>query len=131
MHSHVQKAAEVEAKLKANADEYVSALKAESEENLKAQTEQTSKIKAELGLKMLRMKVDANDMIAKEQIKTKELEMQIVKLENEICGNTTKNQSNPKTGNSISNTKTFAEKLSGYTKTMEVLENSPMTSNTP
>ncbi|MHC4194659.1 MAG: hypothetical protein ACYSQZ_01655 [Planctomycetota bacterium] len=77
---------------------------------------------------MVRIKVDANNMIAKEQIKTKELEKQVDKLsgksdrglatikfesdQEELARSKTITKATPKTEESAAKVKKFAEKLS-------------------
>ncbi len=96
---------------------------------------------------MVRIKVDTNNIIAKEQIKTKELEKQIGKLrgksdrgiatiksesdQEELARSKTITKATSITEESAAKIKKFAEKLSGYTKVEKVLEDSLMISNKP
>ena len=107
----------------------VEKLKAIAQENAKKQTDEIAKIKAELGMKMLRIKVEANNLIANEVIKTKELELKADREELDISKPAIK--AKQKTVESAANIKKFAKKVASYTKTEKLLENSPTTSSTP
>jgi hypothetical protein len=128
----------------------IETLKAESAQKSKAHTEEMEKIKAQLGITMVRIKVEADNAIAKEQIKIKELQKQINTLKSiinpnaamdnfksgrkEIVNRRPVKKSSLKTEESISRIRKFAQKLTGYIKTeetKEMLKNSPMTSSKP
>ena len=95
----------------------------EAEGNLRIHEEQLAQIKQELGIKMVRTKIEANKAIAVKQIRIKELENQIVrlsKMELSAAGKLT--PGGAKIDSSMSDIKRFAEKIASITKNKDFTE---------
>ncbi|HBR20192.1 MAG TPA: hypothetical protein DD726_08250 [Phycisphaerales bacterium] len=110
--------------------EIIAAVRAEFEEKSKVHAEEMSKIKAELGIKMVKIKVEANDAVAKEQIKTRELEGELSKLKDGIAATKIeRGQDTIKNKELAAKIENFAKKIAGYTKGRKFLKKSATTSS--
>ncbi|MHB9070707.1 MAG: hypothetical protein ACYC54_10115, partial [Sedimentisphaerales bacterium] len=110
--------------------EIIAAVRAEFEEKSKVHAEEMSKIKAELGIKMVKIKVEANDAVAKEQIKTRELEGELSKLKDSIAATKIEHgQDTIKNKELAAKIENFAKKIAEYTKGRKFLKKSATTSS--
>ena len=106
-------------------------------EKTKFYEEQLSKIKQELGIKIIKTKVEANKALAGEQIRIKELENQIIGLSGEFdlsvkrqLGHGEKLTSCGSKIDNVADIEKFAKKISSYSE-KDFAENSTTTSNIP
>ena len=123
----------MKARFKEEAKRAIGQIKSAATEKEKSYSETIAKIRTELGLKMVRIKVEANEAIAKEQIKIKEMDKQIAKLRSkrETAHNKTTLYPRPKTDGTMVKIEKFAEKIGDYTKTENLLKNPAVTSDVP